>query len=533
MLIPTVIETSNRGERAYDIYSRLLKDRIVFLGGELDETVANLIIAQLLHLEGEDMDRPVNLYINSPGGDMTALFAVYDAMQFLGPPIHTVCVGQAASAAAVLLAAGEAGHRSALPNARILIHQPHGGAQGQSVDMEIAVREMVTMRERMVDVLAERTGQPRNRIQADIDRDFILRGQDAVDYGLVDEIIEHRKPRPVAAFHPPEVGCGHRLIGPPRPGGRADWPDGRPPAPARPRIGTGGRLLRARRRSTGAAVPRRRADPALLGRHRPPAGRQGLACHHGGHARPRRQRLGRGWRLQPRRLRRRRAGRGAGDRPCPPPGPGARGCLARRYQLADRHRRGRPRRRRNRVASALVLVDVAPRLEPDGVARIGAFMLGHLDGFASLEDVADAVAAYNPHRPRPSDLSGLRKNVRQHDDGRWYWHWDPRFMTPGRIDEPRSIRNEERLEVGGPGADPARPARPGTAERRAVRGRRPAPAGARPPRPIRRCRRCRSHGGGRPQRRVQRRGAGVPRGDAPGLTPDSRTVCQLMRSSER
>jgi len=207
MLIPTVIETSDRGERAYDIYSRLLRDRIVFLGGELDETVANLIIAQLLHLEGEDMDRPVNLYINSPGGDMTALFAVYDAMQFLGPPIHTVCVGQSASAAAVLLAAGEAGHRSALPNARILIHQPHGGAQGQSVDMEIAVREMVTMRERMIDVLTERTGQPRDRIQADIDRDFILRGQDAVDYGLVDEIIERRKPRAVPTLRPPEVAA--------------------------------------------------------------------------------------------------------------------------------------------------------------------------------------------------------------------------------------------------------------------------------------------------------------------------------------
>jgi ATP-dependent Clp protease, protease subunit len=202
MLIPTVIESSNRGERAYDIYSRLLRERIVFLGGELDETVANLIIAQLLHLEGEDVDRPVNLYINSPGGDMIALFAVYDAMQFLGPPVHTVCVGQAASAAAVLLAAGEPGHRSALPNARILIHQPHGGAQGQSVDMEIAVREMVTMRERMVDVLTDRTGQPRDRIEADIDRDFILRGAEAVAYGLVDEIIEHRKPRPVPALHP-------------------------------------------------------------------------------------------------------------------------------------------------------------------------------------------------------------------------------------------------------------------------------------------------------------------------------------------
>src|SRR5919106_1598002 len=164
MLIPTVIETSTRGERAYDIYSRLLAERIVFLGGELDGAVANLIIAQLLHLEGEDMDRPVNLYINSPGGDMTALFGVYDAMQFMGPPVHTVCVGQACSAAAVLLAAGEPGHRAVLPNARVLIHQPHGGAQGQSTDMEIAVREMVEMRDRTIDILAERTNQTRKRI---------------------------------------------------------------------------------------------------------------------------------------------------------------------------------------------------------------------------------------------------------------------------------------------------------------------------------------------------------------------------------
>jgi ATP-dependent Clp protease protease subunit len=204
VLIPTVIETTNRGERAYDIYSRLLRERIVFLGSALDESVANLIIAQLLHLEGEDMDRPVNLYINSPGGDMTALFAVYDAMQFMGPPVHTVCVGQACSAAAVLLAAGAEGQRSALPNARILIHQPHGGAQGQSSDMEIAVREMVTMRERMVDILTERTGQPRERIEADIDRDYILRGEEAVAYGLVDEVIAHRKPHPVPGFHRPE-----------------------------------------------------------------------------------------------------------------------------------------------------------------------------------------------------------------------------------------------------------------------------------------------------------------------------------------
>jgi ATP-dependent Clp protease, protease subunit len=203
VLIPTVIETTNRGERAYDIYSRLLRERIVFLGTALDESVANLIIAQLLHLEGEDMDRPVNLYINSPGGDMTALFAVYDAMQFLGPPVHTVCVGQACSAAAVLLAAGADGHRTALPNARILIHQPHGGAQGQSTDMEIQVKEMVTMRERMIDILTERTGQTRERIVTDIDRDYILRGDEAVAYGLVDDVIAHRRPRPVPGFAKP------------------------------------------------------------------------------------------------------------------------------------------------------------------------------------------------------------------------------------------------------------------------------------------------------------------------------------------
>ena len=135
---------------------------------------------------------------------MTALFAVYDAMQFMGPPVHTVCVGQACSAAAVLLAAGEEGHRAALPNARILIHQPHGGAQGQSTDMEIAVREMVVMRERMVDILTARTGQPRARIEGDIDRDYILRGDEAVEYGLVDEVITHRRPRPVPGFARPE-----------------------------------------------------------------------------------------------------------------------------------------------------------------------------------------------------------------------------------------------------------------------------------------------------------------------------------------
>jgi ATP-dependent Clp protease protease subunit len=205
MLIPTVVESTSRGERAYDIYSRLLRERIVFLGHAIDDDVANLIIAQLLHLEGEDMERPISLYINSPGGDMTAFFAVYDALQFLGPPVHTVCVGQAASAAAVLLAAGDPGHRFVLPNARVLLHQPHGGAQGQSTDMEIAVREMVTMRDRMIDILTERTGQPRERITADIDRDFILRGDDAVAYGMVDDILQHRRPRPATGFHRPET----------------------------------------------------------------------------------------------------------------------------------------------------------------------------------------------------------------------------------------------------------------------------------------------------------------------------------------
>jgi ATP-dependent Clp protease protease subunit len=205
MLIPTVIETTNRGERAYDIYSRLLRERIVFLGSAIDDDVANLIIAQLLHLEGENTDQAISLYINSPGGDMLALFAIYDAMQFLGSPIHTVCVGQAASAAAVLLAAGAPGHRFILPTARVLLHQPHGGAQGQSTDMEIAVREMVVMRERMVDILVERTNQTREQITRDIDRDFILRGDDAVAYGVVDEVLHQRQPRAITGFHAPET----------------------------------------------------------------------------------------------------------------------------------------------------------------------------------------------------------------------------------------------------------------------------------------------------------------------------------------
>ena len=193
MLIPTVIETTNRGERAYDIYSRLLVNRIVFLGTAIDDQVTNLIIAQLLHLESEDADKDISIYINSPGGDMTGLFAIHDTMRYIAPDVSTICVGQAASAAAVLLAAGTPGKRYALPNARVLIHQPHGGAQGQSSDMELAVAEMVEMRRRMVDILVEGTGQPRERIIADIDRDYIVRGDDALAYGLVDHNIERRQ----------------------------------------------------------------------------------------------------------------------------------------------------------------------------------------------------------------------------------------------------------------------------------------------------------------------------------------------------
>ena len=190
VLVPTVIEQSPRGERAFDIYSRLLKERIVFFGTELDDTVANLIIAQLLHLEAEAPGKDIRVYINSPGGDMTALFAIYDTMHLLRCDVSTVCIGQAASAAAVILAGGTKGKRFALPNARVLIHQPHGGAQGQSTDLELAVKEMVLLRDRMTACLAADTGQTLERITADIDRDFILRGPDAVDYGLVDHILE-------------------------------------------------------------------------------------------------------------------------------------------------------------------------------------------------------------------------------------------------------------------------------------------------------------------------------------------------------
>jgi ATP-dependent Clp protease protease subunit len=199
MLIPTVIEQTNRGERAYDIYSRLLKDRIVFFGSALDDTVANLVTAQLLHLEAEDPSREIQLYINSPGGEMTGLFAIYDTMQYVHCPISTICVGQAASAAAVLLAAGAPGRRLSLPNARILIHQPHGGAQGQTTDVELAAKEMVFMRNRMTEILATHTGQTIERVALDIERDHIMRGEDAVAYGMIDHVISNREIHPVVA----------------------------------------------------------------------------------------------------------------------------------------------------------------------------------------------------------------------------------------------------------------------------------------------------------------------------------------------
>ena len=193
MLVPTVIESTNRGERAYDIYSRLLANRIVFLGTAIDDHVANLVVAQLLHLESEDPDRDIAVYINSPGGDMTGLFAIHDTMQYIAPEVATICVGQACSAAAVLLAAGAPGKRFTLPNARVLIHQPHGGAQGQSTDLELQIAEVVEMRKRMVDILVQATHQSPERVTADIDRDYIVRGADAVTYGLVDHIIERRE----------------------------------------------------------------------------------------------------------------------------------------------------------------------------------------------------------------------------------------------------------------------------------------------------------------------------------------------------
>jgi ATP-dependent Clp protease, protease subunit len=192
-LVPIVIEQTNRGERSFDIYSRLLKERIVFLGTPIDDQVGNLVMAQLLHLESEDPDKDINLYINSPGGDITSLFAVYDTMQYIKSDVSTLVMGQAASAAAVLLAAGARGKRYALPHSRVLIHQPHGGAQGQAVDIEIQAREILRYRRLLDEILAEHTGQTLEKIAKDTDRDFIMTAEQAVEYGLIDQVITSRK----------------------------------------------------------------------------------------------------------------------------------------------------------------------------------------------------------------------------------------------------------------------------------------------------------------------------------------------------
>jgi len=189
-----VVEQSSRGERAYDIYSRLLKDRIVFIDSEINDVTANLIIAQLLFLEGEDPDRDIFLYINSPGGLITAGLAIYDTMQYVRSDVSTICIGQAASMAAVLLAAGTKGKRYALPNARLMIHQPLGGAQGQATDIEIAAKEINRYRELIENILIHHTGQNRERIHKDADRDFFMSAEEAAEYGLVDEVLLRHKP---------------------------------------------------------------------------------------------------------------------------------------------------------------------------------------------------------------------------------------------------------------------------------------------------------------------------------------------------
>ncbi|MEA1991488.1 MAG: ATP-dependent Clp endopeptidase proteolytic subunit ClpP [Thermodesulfobacteriota bacterium] len=191
-LIPIVIEQSPRGERAYDIYSRLLKERIVFLGCVVDDEIANLIIAQFLFLEAEDPKRDITLYINSPGGMVTAGLAIYDTMQYIRPDVSTLCLGQAASMGAMLLAAGAKGKRYTLPNARILIHQPMGGFKGQATDIDIHAKEILRLRQKLDEILAAHTGQPLERIREDTERDFFMSGEEAVEYGLIDEVIVKR-----------------------------------------------------------------------------------------------------------------------------------------------------------------------------------------------------------------------------------------------------------------------------------------------------------------------------------------------------
>jgi ATP-dependent Clp protease protease subunit len=196
-LVPVVVEQTSRGERSFDLYSRLLSGRIVFLGTQVDDTSANLIMAQLIHLESEDPDKDISLYINSPGGSVTALLGIYDTMQYIRPDVSTICLGWAASAAAVILAAGATGKRYALPHSTVVLHQPHGGAQGQSVDIDIQAREILRLRALVDELLARHTGQPVEKIARDTDRDFILDARRALEYGLVDEVLATRHTVPV------------------------------------------------------------------------------------------------------------------------------------------------------------------------------------------------------------------------------------------------------------------------------------------------------------------------------------------------
>ncbi|MDD3147362.1 MAG: ATP-dependent Clp endopeptidase proteolytic subunit ClpP [Candidatus Riflebacteria bacterium] len=191
-LVPIVIEQSSRGERAFDIYSRLLKDRIIFLGGGIDDGMADLVVAQLLFLESEDPEKDISIYINSPGGVVTAGMAIYDTMQYIKPDVSTICMGQAASMGALLLAAGAKGKRYALPNSRIMIHQPLGGAQGQASDIEIQAQEILRMKDMLNDILANHTGQPLKRIKRDTDRDFFMSSKEAKEYGLIDEVVQRK-----------------------------------------------------------------------------------------------------------------------------------------------------------------------------------------------------------------------------------------------------------------------------------------------------------------------------------------------------
>ena len=193
MMVPIVVEQSGRGERAYDIYSRLLKDRIIFLGGGIDDQIANLVIAQLLFLESEDPEKDIHLYINSPGGVVTAGMAIYDTMNYIKSPVSTICIGQAASMGAVLLAAGEKGKRFSLKNSRIMIHQPMGGFQGQATDIHIQAKEILRMKKDLNEILAFHTGQPVEKVEADTDRDYFMSGEDAKQYGLIDNIVARKE----------------------------------------------------------------------------------------------------------------------------------------------------------------------------------------------------------------------------------------------------------------------------------------------------------------------------------------------------